>query len=320
MNKNRLIFLLATAGLGGCATHPLPENYSGVNTVDIVRKIRCEARSAIAERAIMFLMRDDAPAKTYKIGEALKKGNLSFKNVNYYDLDMKTAEYVKKYDNSAIAYQFTFNIKENNDINVGLDLLKPLTGGSIGLGISSSNNRERSNIRSFTIVEEFKKLLDSMSDNDCFNVSSGVNVMYPITGSVGLSEVINTFIDLNEMKVLVDKENKDKIPEMAETLNFKTVLSISANPKLDLTTAGRKWQTDLAHVEAKATRTDDHTVQIGLSLPPDKSPSAPRGRDGVAKSTKSAKYRAVQAILNQKDDRRNANDIRVKEFLGLPTY
>lgn len=32
----------------GCSTHPLQEDVTGVSTVDIVHKVRCEAKAAIA--------------------------------------------------------------------------------------------------------------------------------------------------------------------------------------------------------------------------------------------------------------------------------
>ena len=41
----------AVVGLGlfGCSTHPLPQDVARVSTVDIVRRIRCEAKEGLEE-------------------------------------------------------------------------------------------------------------------------------------------------------------------------------------------------------------------------------------------------------------------------------
>src|SRR3954447_9065606 len=46
---------LFAASLGGCAIHPLPEDVTGVDTADIVRQIRCEAREAVIHEVKRWL-------------------------------------------------------------------------------------------------------------------------------------------------------------------------------------------------------------------------------------------------------------------------
>src|SRR5262245_51130806 len=40
---------VAAGGLAGCSVHPLPQDISNASTVDIVRRVRCEAQEGLKE-------------------------------------------------------------------------------------------------------------------------------------------------------------------------------------------------------------------------------------------------------------------------------
>ena len=52
-----------------------------------------------------------------------------------------------------------FNITENNNVGGTIDLLKPLTGGTLSLGIGAGTELMRQNKRSFLVTDTFASLL-----------------------------------------------------------------------------------------------------------------------------------------------------------------
>jgi hypothetical protein len=61
-------------GMTSCAIHPLPEDFTGIPTDMIVRKIRCEARSGIKSNLTQWLKKvPNAPAVN-RIGVEFENG------------------------------------------------------------------------------------------------------------------------------------------------------------------------------------------------------------------------------------------------------
>jgi hypothetical protein len=53
MRTVKICFTIVFSGIAaGCSIHPLPEDFAGVSTHDIVQKVRCEAREALAKHAL----------------------------------------------------------------------------------------------------------------------------------------------------------------------------------------------------------------------------------------------------------------------------
>lgn len=298
MNKNKLIFLLATAGLGGCATHPLPENYSGAKTIDIVRKIQCEARSAVSDQVIYLLTRKEASPTSRSIGERLASGDLKFSNGLRHKLDRNIEEYIEKYDKGAIALEFTLDMSEINGAVAGIDLLRPLTGGALSLGIDSTATFARANTRHFIVSYTFEDLLTKLDADDCKKLETGVNHAYPIAGNIGLGELIDTFFELNNLKKLEPIKNHTLL---TDTLKFTTTLTLGADTGLTLKAAGRQWQTTGAAGSWKNTRVDQHQVVVSLALPPD--PKAVVAAKSSGKRTQiknSAEKLAIEGLKEQR--------------------
>jgi hypothetical protein len=289
------------AGVGGCAIHPLPEDVTGYRTYDIVQKIRCEAREAVKSKLIAFLTYPDSPPRTQEIGRELQDGRRSFKNFDTGMLDKTTRRYVDLYANSAIAYDFTFDITEKNNLGGSLNLIYPFSVGTNTLGLGAGNNLQRENNRNFKISDNFHDLLLEVDDSYCLDVRAGENWIYPITGTIGLKEMIDTFIDLNQSGNLIGKENT--VPTMADTLEFQTMFSGSATPKIELSPAPNRLRVANASLMADASRLDKHKVIVALSLPvhsakpPAGKKSAkapgPRGKTG-------AEFRALDELQVQK--------------------
>jgi hypothetical protein len=135
------------------------------------------------------------------------------------------------------------------------------------------------------------------------------NYIYPITGTIGLAEVVTTFIDLNENQNLAPPE-KATVPVLSDTFHFLTIISGSITPTLTLTPLNPKLDITGANAMLGGSRTDIHQVIVALSLEPDKSQPPPFQRVVVGvvgglvsphrfSGRSSAEQRALDELDNQ---------------------
>jgi len=146
---------------------------------------------------------------------------------------------------------------------------------AIGMaGLSAGIDRTRQNIRTFTITDTFIGLITKIKDDYCSPFVFEKNYMYPITGTIGIREMIGAFINLTLFENL---SGPDKGPAtMTDNITFTTKLSGSAIPKIVFTPVGSGFHVVDASLNATASRTDAHQVVVALALPPP-SPPAPTG-------------------------------------------
>jgi hypothetical protein len=93
------------------------------------------------------------------------------------------------------------------------------------------------------------------------------NLLYPITGSIGLREVMKTFIAISEQG-----GGKDSF---VDTLTFTTTISGSVSPSLKLKSVPHSFRLVSAGGTASADRTDLHKVTISLAFPVPTTPPGP---------------------------------------------
>jgi len=74
----------------------------------------------------------------------------------------------------------------------------PFSNGTFSLGVSAGEDKKRKNDRSFDLVEDFAQLL---ADRTLVCGAEGQNWKYPITGEIGLREVIETYVRLSGLKI-----------------------------------------------------------------------------------------------------------------------
>lgn len=303
-------FLCAAAA--GCSIHPLTEDVTGYKTAAIVQKIRCEARDAIRHHILIALRRRGHA----DVADELERGITEW-TVDRSRFNRETQRVLEKYDHAAIAYGFTFDITEKNHATGALDFLKPVTRGVFNLGFRATSQLERENGRNFIISDTFEKLVTGLPTKYCKEIVEGKNWVYPITGTIGLQELVHTFLDLNESGALVGKEG-GRVPTIADTIEFRTTFSAGATPSIELSAVGRAFQLTRASLAVDATREDKHKVIVTLSLPDDPSERAPVrtaartvARTAVRKpvdrlmppARTSAEKRAVEEIYKQQDQR-----------------
>jgi hypothetical protein len=248
------ISAVLAGGLAACSTHPLPQDVAGVSTVDIVKSIRCEARAGI-EAAAAGLKREDVA---------------------------KLAPIVKA---TVIGYDFNLKMEEAGTAGT-FDPKKPLLAfagpNSFSGTLDAQVGHLRKNRRTFTIIEPLAELTRPDNVEVCRDRRKGPNWSSPISGTIGLDEVVRTFLKLELLTELQQQKDKETSKAQkafsgshvvfSDELVFTTTYSAKATGELVLdAVVGRVSLTNVA-VGADASRTDLHSLIVALTRDP------PRGR------------------------------------------
>ena len=238
--------------------HPLPEDVTPLNTYQIVQKIRCEVRDSLG-LFVIGAIKDSDP----DIAADLKSGKRKFASVESKHLTPNGRAILQRYEKSALAYEFVFDMTENNTAGGNIGVASILSRGPLTFTASAGAAKTRRNKRNFRIVDSFGRLLRTLPDRICDNIEKGENAAYPITGTIGMTEVLKTFLDLNQSGNLSGAQ----IPTLAETLEFTTRLDVAAGGGVKLEALGRRTRVSDAALSASAYREDKHNLTITLSLP-----------------------------------------------------
>jgi len=198
--------------LCGCSIHPLPEDFAGLPTANIVHKIRCEAKTAI----LTHLGKND------------------------------------DYANGGIGYDFSFTMTENNNIGAGASFEFPFLSkfGTFSTDIAAGRDRKRETERKFIIAETFEELerLPACFGNDRENRT------YPITGRIGLDEVVRTYFAL-------DRDGTE-LRSFSDQVAFTTTIGGSIKPRVELNPLAGQLRLTETSGSLVANRTDVHKVRI----------------------------------------------------------
>jgi hypothetical protein len=246
--------LVAALALAGCSIHPLPEDVTGKSTFAIAQSIRCEAQQALLEYAAN-----------------------------------------SKYDTGAIAYDFSFTITEDNVANVAPTFKDPFSAlNSLTLGTTGASNPlfntggtngtggalQRLSIRKFVLVDGFGEL----KRVDCGGAVARARPLYPITGSIGLREVVRSFMLLEGTGALQSDptvpasafvKSASSTVDFSDELKFTTTLT-TGNLVPNLVLAPLTGQFRLVGLTGAfgADRQDIHHVVVALTLPANLSKTA----------------------------------------------
>jgi hypothetical protein len=162
--------------------------------------------------------------------------------------------------NAAIAYEFTFDINELNHASGMVTFTQPfLTGGQFTLGAGAGVEGERNAHRNFRVVDMFSDLRAL----DCSPEMLQKNWVYPMTGDIGVYEVVSTFARLQSIAHL-----ENPVGEMfvfGDTLTFTTTFMGSLTPSVALNAVTDKFLLTAASADLHGHRTDMHEVILGLS-------------------------------------------------------
>jgi hypothetical protein len=186
--------LLSIVALAGCAIHPVQQDVTNLPTKVIVERIRCEARLAIVDKAIDLLRKEtkDPTGRSAAIADRLEKARGGPIVFNPAGLPLETQRiFYNRYINTVIAYDFLFNITEDNKVGAVADPVRLITNGTFGVGVTGSSDFNRNNLRNFELSDSFGRLLENR-DLPCTKDYLPENYVYPIAGTVGLRGLIET--------------------------------------------------------------------------------------------------------------------------------
>lgn len=257
--------------LSACGIHPLPEDVTPLDTNAVVLQIRCEARDGLKNAILDFLL---APKPVFPIPEStlakarqLQSGALSFAMFDPDGLDPISRYFLLKYENAAIGYDFQFDMSVNNDATAEADFTGIIPHQIMNANAGGAVNLKRQTIRNFRVTDTFGELR-RMRRCDYAERMKFENYVYPVTGRIGLDELVKTFVDLNEINNLAGKDDKATVPIIADTFTFSTKLAGSAAWNVNLTPETRHFHLLRASAGVDGSRTDAHQVVVAMSLDP----------------------------------------------------
>ena len=280
MKVLRALFFALSMIPAGCSVVPLPEDVVGIDMAQITQKIRCEVREAII-RKIGVTLRDLGPYENdneaVRIGtQILETGSLE--GVSLETVKPKFKDYINQYAKTGIAYNFILQGVVSNNVNQGvLNVTEGIGGynasrqlvsdGSRMFGFSGGVAATRDNTVNFTVSDDFFYLTKKVSDKYCDDNSINANYLYPIAGKLGLVNLINEFVDLNQFGNLAapDPKNPKGPPTLAWTMKFTTSISAAATPQITLLPLTGVTRVTQGALTGSLGRTDVHTLTIALS-------------------------------------------------------
>jgi hypothetical protein len=124
------------------------------------------------------------------------------------------------------------------------------------------------------VSDSFRSLL-LLDESRCDELGQpGPNYEYPITGRIGVAEMVSTFVQMSVTGNLSSQEESladlnpspAGQPAMVDTLKFTTAISGGLTPKVSVSPLGSGWSIMNANVAGSVTRTDTHTAIIGVGL------------------------------------------------------
>jgi hypothetical protein len=215
MTLRSAIAISVALALAGCATHPLPGDFSRISTYQIVQQIRCDAKRAVID-------------------------------------------YGRTYGTASIAYEFEFDVTENNVLGADATFGWPLaSGGQFGLQAGGSVDRTRANVRNIRVLDTF----DQLRALDCAMPPRGVDALYPVAGDIGTYEVVSTFIALQA----ADNPQVGDVFTFSDKLRFTTILSGGLRPQLTLVPVADQFRLAALSGTLSGLRRDIHAVTLTLA-------------------------------------------------------
>ena len=177
------------------------------------------------------------------------------------------------FNKGAIGYIFNFDIIEHNQAGMDLSFKQQfISGGEFDLTLAGAKaDLLRRADRRFTIVDTFEELKRA----DCSDELRRSRFKYPIAGSIGLNEVIATFIGIDQLGVrrlaledFAPAQIGGHAATFSDELTYTTAIDTGTlNPKLTLNPVPGVFRLTELSITKKADRVDVHKVLLALALP-----------------------------------------------------
>jgi hypothetical protein len=173
------------------------------------------------------------------------------------------------FSEGAIGYIFDFDITEHNSAGLDLTFTKLFSSGEFDLTLKGANtDLTRQADRVFTIVDTFGELKRA----ECSDEILRSRFKYPIAGSIGMKEVIATFMALDRLGGSVLEPGSTKVG--GETATFSDILTYmttldagTINPQLTISPIHHDFRLTSLSATFRSSRTDKHMLTLAIALP-----------------------------------------------------
>jgi hypothetical protein len=167
-------------------------------------------------------------------------------------------------------FEFIFEVTEDNNASSEGKITWPITMGVITLGYDVGDTKQRMSNRKVRVISTFGELLDESKLN-CWDIMVAEETRfprrYPITGQIGLDEVISDYLLVAAAQ---GHKFKDGGESYTDTITFTTTVSGGLNPGVNL--SKRMGQLVEADLDLSLSRKDMHKVTVFLTPPGGASP------------------------------------------------
>lgn len=274
INTWKVFAVLAMAALAGCSVHPLVDDVSPFPTEAIVAAARCELRLGLVEMVDVWFRDEEPPVTGFDpetIADHLKEMKRRFPNV---DLTNDWNEYM----DIAVAYDWSFDITETNHADSILDFKLPFVpSGGVDVAPSGSVTAAREGKRTFKNQDKFGTLLTQTWKNFCSDIDRSYgsfpnapapgypfeprpkNLLYPVTGSIGLREAVKSF-----SRVAVQEGGLDTF---TDELTFTTTVDGKIGGGVTLSPVPKQFRLVSAGVNLEGMRVDLNKVKVSIAFP-----------------------------------------------------
>lgn len=172
-------------------------------------------------------------------------------------------------DATVIGMGFVFDMSASAGAGIAADFDRPGTSRNFAVDASAGGTFARSNKRAFETAER----LIEVDDHECAGKQRRRNLAHPITGSIGLHEVIRTYIQLEKQTNLAKKSDT----VFSDSLSFTTDYQLNVNPTWEMNAVVGTIRLTKLSLTSSGQRRDFHTLRVVLTRNPVRS-----NFDGVA--------------------------------------
>lgn len=182
---------------------------------------------------------------------------------------------LRRFLRHTFAFALRFEIEEINDARVNTaDFTRPVTLGTVTLGLTFGDKKQRKAKRELRVAASFGELLalekgcrDAVGLNDD---GSGHVLRYPIRGRIGLGEVINQYMTVLKNKLTLSNETGAGLT-YSGIVTFTTTVDGSIKPSAIITRSSGDKFTGSSTILGQ--RQDIHEVTIALVPPKSTQPA-----------------------------------------------
>jgi hypothetical protein len=176
----------------------------------------------------------------------------------------KPLEDITDFEGNNAVFQFVFQVTENNDASSNGTITWPITPGVITLGYSVGDKKRRASDRQVKLVSSFAELNRMPCSEVEVPEERHFPLRYPITGDIGLNEVISDYMTVSRM-VKGRQKFQTSGDSYRDKITFTTTINAGLTPGVNLNR--RMGQLIEARADLAVNRTDIHELTMFLTPP-----------------------------------------------------